>query len=132
MATVKQLKALEEQFAAEFSRVLKESGYKAATASGASVKRWHMDALKKAREYRFRAPTVRHEFDNEEARNEIVIKHDYEPFQKDADNDWTQLDEENKAFFAEWGLPLTYAQCTASGDTTSDVALYLEARDMVL
>jgi len=132
MATVKQLKALEDHYAAEFGRIQVAEGYKAAAASGMSVKRWHMDALAKAREYRFRAPTVRREFGNDEARNEIVIKADYEPRQPDADKDWTQLDEANKAFFVEWQLPLTHAECVATGDTTSKVALYLEARDMAI
>ncbi len=132
MATVKQLRTLEAQCAAEFSRIMKSDGYQAANASGMSVKRWHMDALAQAREYRFRAPTVRREFGNEEAVNEIVIKADYEPHQQDADQDWTQLDEDNKVFLTEWHLPLTHADCVASGDTTSKVALYLEARDMVI
>ena len=130
MATVKQLKAREEELAAEFTQIMRESGYKAAQAKAAE--RWHFDALQKAREYHFRAPTVRHEFGNEEARNEIVFKADYEPHQQDADKDWTQLDEDNKAFFVEWHLPLTYEACVTAGDKTSTIALYLEARDMAL
>ncbi len=132
MATVTQLEQLEKRLETEFKAIYAETKRLDGAAGAKAKERWHINDLKTAREYTFRAPTIRHELPGELGINEQVIKADYNPDFKTQDQAWTARDGENVEWLRTHGEPQSYDECVAVGDTESCVALYLEARDMIV